>query len=115
MKKGDFFIVIVVAVLFLSWIFMPKGGNTAQIYVDGNLYREVPLTRNDTIVVESEFGKNTVVIENGSVRITDSDCPGKDCELGTIKDGSRSIVCLPNRLTVMIESVDKKDETDVVI
>ena len=115
MKKGDFIIIAVVIALMLSWAAFSKSGTTASIYIDGKLYKEVPLSKDDKIVVESEYGKNTVVIENGAVRITDSDCPGKDCEAGKISKSSRSLVCLPNRLTVIINGEKTKDETDVVL
>ena len=115
MKKGDFLIIAVVVVLLFTWIFMSKGGSTAQIYVDGKLYKEVPLSKDDKVVVESEFGKNTVIIEGGAVKIADSDCPGKDCEVGEIEKTSRSLVCLPNRLTVIIKGEKADDETDVVL
>ncbi len=115
MKKGDFLIVAVVAVLVISWFFMSKTGSTAAIYIDGELYKEASLSKDAEIKVESKYGKNTVVIKSGEVRITDSDCLGKDCEKGSISRSARSLVCLPNRLTVIIEGDKTKDETDVVL
>ena len=115
MKKGDFVIIAVVVSLLVSVVAFRKKGDTAVIYIDGDIYKKVSLSENTELEIESEFGHNTVVIKDGAVSIKNSDCRGKDCEHGSIKDGSRSLVCLPNRLTVMIESDDKKDETDVVI
>ena len=94
---------------------MPKTGDSAAIYVDGELYRKVSLSKDDEITVKSKYGENTVVIKDGKVSIKDSDCPGKDCENGKISETSRSLVCLPNRLTVIIESDKAKNETDVVL
>ena len=115
MKKGDLIIVIAIVIMIAVWVFMSGSGNTAEIYVDGKLYKKVSLSEDKEIRVESEFGKNTVLIENGKVRITDSDCPGKDCEAGEIKKSSRSLVCLPNRLTVIIKGEKTINETDVVL
>lgn len=115
MKKGDLIIIAVVVILLLVWVFSQSGGSTVEINVNGKLYKEVPLSENNEIVVESEFGKNTVVIKNGRVSVTDSDCPGKDCEAGYISKASRSIVCLPNRLTVIIKGKKTNDGTDVVL
>lgn len=115
MKKGDLIIAVVVVIMIAVWVFISGSGNTAEIYVDGKLYKEISLSEDAQIRVESEFGKNTVLVENGAVRIIDSDCPGKDCEVGEIKKSSRSLVCLPNRLTVIIKGEKTINETDVVL
>ena len=115
MKKGDFLIIAVVLVLVFSWLFMSKPGNSVAIYIDGELHKRVSLSENTEINVESKYGENTVIIKDGNVSIAHSDCPGKDCEKGEISETSRSLVCLPNRLTVIIESDKVKNETDVVL
>ena len=115
MKKGDLIIVAVVISLIVSMFVFRKKGDTVSIYIDGEIYKKVSLSEDSEIKIKSDYGNNTVVIKDGEVSIKNSDCKGKDCETGSIRDASRSIVCLPNRLTVMIESDDKKDETDVVI
>lgn len=115
MKKGDFLIILVVLILLSSYLFMSKTGDSAAIYVDGELYERVSLSKDTQINVKSKYGENTVVIKDGKVSIAYSDCPGKDCEKGEISATSRSLVCLPNRLTVIIEGNKAKDETDVVL
>ena len=115
MKKGDFLIIAVVLMLVFSWAFMSKTGDSAAIYVDGELYERVSLSKDAEINVKSKYGENTVVIKGGKASITRSDCPGKDCENGEISETSRSLVCLPNRLTVIIEREKEKEETDVVL
>lgn len=115
MKKGDFLIVAVVIILLVMWFVLPQKGETAVIYINGELYKEVSLSKNDEIKVESKYGKNTVVIKNGAVSIINSDCPGKDCEQSSVSESGRSLVCLPNRLTVIIEGDNKNDGTDVVL
>ena len=115
MKKGDFLIIAVVLILLSMWLFMPETGDSAAIYVDGELYRRVSLSEDCEIKVKSKFGENTVAVKDGKVKITHSDCPGKDCEVGEISETARSLVCLPNRLTVIIEGGDAKNETDVVL
>lgn len=115
MKKGDFLIIAVVLILFSSWLLVTEKGDSAAIYVDGELYRRVSLSENCEIEVKSQFGQNTVAVKNGKVKIINSDCPGKDCEVGEISETSRSLVCLPNRLTVIIEGNKAKNETDVIL
>lgn len=115
LKKGDFLIILVVLILAFLWLFTAKAGDSAAIYVDGELYERVSLSKDNKIEVKSKYGENTVVIKDGKVSITNSDCPGKDCEKGEISETSRSLVCLPNRLTVIIEGDKAKNETDVVL
>lgn len=115
MKKGDFLIVAVVVIMLVSYLLTSEKGNSAAIYVDGELYKRVALSEDAEINVKSKYGENTVIIKNEKVSIIHSDCPGKDCEKGEISDTSRSLVCLPNRLTVIIEGDGAKNETDVIL
>ncbi len=115
MKKGDFAIIGAVAIIMLTWILMANKGTAAAIYVDGKLYKRMPLDKDAAIVVESEWGTNTVVIQDKTVKITDADCDNKDCERSTISKTQHSLVCLPNRLTVIVENNETKDETDVIL
>lgn len=58
----------------------------------------------DEFTINSEYGSNTICIEDGSVYIKSSDCINKDCiNEGSISNIGRSIICLPNRLEVVIE------------
>ena len=115
MKKGDFAVIILAMVLAVSYILIPQNGSVAVVYVNGEIYEKLPLDKDTQLVVESEFGTNTVVIENGAVRIINSDCPNKKCETQTVSKAVRSIVCLPNRLSVIIENGKNDNETDVII
>lgn len=115
MKKGDFFVVALAVVLMLSWLLIAHKGGVAAIYVDGELYRRAPLNKNARIVVETEYGTNTVVIKNGVVTVTDSDCHNHLCEKEHISETAHSIVCLPNRMSVIIEDSKSEDETDVIL
>ena len=86
-----------------------------MIYIDGKLSQELPLDTDNKIEIESKWGKNTVVIEHGEVYITHADCPDKLCEKHKIRKSGRSIVCLPNRLSVIIEGNKSKEKIDVII
>lgn len=115
MKKGDAFIILIAALLAALWMFPSHKGTDAAIYINGELYKRLPLSKDTTLVVESEFGRNTVVIKDGEVSIADADCEGKDCEKERISEAARSIVCLPNRLSIIIEGLKTEDETDVIL
>lgn len=66
-------------------------------------------------VISSSAGSNTIVVENGTVRVSEADCPNHDCvEQGAIFAAGQQIVCLPHKLTVDISDADAASEFDVV-
>ena len=115
MKKGDFFVIIIAVVLVIAWMLISHEGSVAAIYVDGELYKRIPLSEDSQVVVESEYGTNTVVVKDGKVNVINASCDGKDCESESISETAHSIVCLPNRLCIMIEESKTENETDVIV
>ena len=115
MKKGDFILVTLAVIFLVLWLFPKGSGDSVSISVNGELYRSVPLNEDTEILIETEYGKNTVVIKNGEVYITDADCPDKLCEKEKLSGTGRSVVCLPNRVAVRIEGKKQKEEIDVIV
>lgn len=115
LKKGDFAVAFLVCILLLFCFLGKSAGKSAAIYINGELYKTLPLNEDTVLLVESKFGKNTVVIENGSVYIKEADCPNKECEKESINDTFKSIICLPNRLSIIIEGENTPNETDVIL
>lgn len=69
---------------------------------DGKTY-DMPLDENATLKVSSSAGENTIVVENGTVRVSEADCPNQDCvHQGQISNAGQQIVCLPHKLVVGI-------------
>lgn len=86
---------------------------TVSIYVDGELYRSCPLSEDRTIEVSTEYGSNTVMIEDGFVYISESDCPGHLCEaFGRISSPRQIIICAPHHLCV---TLDGESEIDAAV
>lgn len=98
--------VLCIAALSLLCINLFNGdGSTAVVEIDGKPAAELSLGT-DTIYNVEIDGKitNTVVIENGSVYVTNSDCPDKICQNhSAINKTGESIVCLPNKVIVTVE------------
>lgn len=117
LQRGDFWVIALVILLALAvaWIFLPSDqeGGTVQLYLDGDLIHEMPLSENDEYVLAGEY-ENTIAVQDGRAAIIESNCPGEDCvHSGWISAASRSIVCLPNRAEVRI--VGAADEVDFVV
>ena len=113
MKKADFIVVVLVIVLLVVWGLFTSGGEAVSIYVDSEVYKTLSLRENNVINIETEYGKTTVVIENGEVFVKETDCPNKLCQKTTIRKAGQSIVCLPNRVSILIEG--KTKEADVLL
>lgn len=118
MKKNDY---ILAAFIFLfagllSAIIFVSGnerGNFVTVTVDKKVYGTYSLSENQDIEIDTEFGHNLLHIENGSVSMTEADCPDGYCKRqGEISTEKEAIVCLPHKLIVEIESADEQNEED---
>lgn len=116
-RKGDFIAIGAVAVCALLLLFFLPGkllsseGGSAQIYLDQQLLTELPLTAEESFTVRGDY-TNVITVQNGSVSVTESDCPGKDCvHSGSIHSQGNVIVCLPNRMEVRVTAESEIDMT----
>ncbi len=112
MKKRDFVFILCViftcAILFLVRGNGEKDADSVLIYVDNELYQTVSLYEK----CEIDVGTNVIAIDNGYAYMKSADCPDKICvHTGKIKDSSKDIVCLPNKVIV---KVTKKSAIDAV-
>jgi hypothetical protein len=98
-------------------LFAPKAveGRTASIYLDGELFRTVDLVNvKEPYTIEVGQG-NTVLVEKGRIRMEQADCPDKLCvDMGWSSSASKPIVCLPNKVLIVVDS-GSDDEVDAVV
>ena len=87
---------VVLAVLLLAL--------TVSIAIDGETVERCALSNYEGGTYESRGYTLTVAVENGAVRVSESDCPNQDCvHSGAISRAGQSIVCLPARVAVTLE------------
>ena len=116
MKSKVFAAILIVAALLSAGLLLlrPKGGATAEIWLDGELVQTINL---DTLTEPMEIpvgDGNIVQAEKGRVRMLSADCPDKLCvHMGWTDSPAKPIVCLPNRVTVVITGAE--GESDAVI
>ena len=110
MKKLRNDIILITALLLLAVaafaaVYVSReAGGTAVITVDGTVLGEYPLDQDITVPIHGTGGENILVIENGSARIEDADCPDRICvNTGAIRYRGETIVCIPHRVTVEIK------------
>ena len=121
MKKADFIIIAVVAVIVAVLLFFLYGvngnGDIVQIEVDGQVVEELPLNVDtQREILTDDGGKNVLIIENGSAVMTEANCPDGICvNHKPIGKSGESIICLPHKVVVSVVSADSNDsEIDAV-
>ena len=107
-------ILLFIAVISLLIITLTrKPGDVAEIYVSDTKISEYALDKDGVYPILGE--KMTLVIEDGKAFIEHSDCPDKVCiKTGKIHLSAERIVCLPNKVTVIIRGEKTGDEPDLV-
>ena len=120
MKKNIIIAAIAAAVCAVSaivWVILSgitPQNPTAEIYLDGVLYKTLPLSEDCELVIETERGSNTVMVRNGAVAVAEADCPDKVCvRTGAVSGGGVPIVCLPHRLEIRV--VSGESTVDIVL
>ena len=87
-----------------------KEGSTVKVTIDGKLFNTYSLEQNQTVEIKTENGYNILVIENGTVYIKEASCPDGVCSSHRpIRFGNSSIICLPNKVVVSIETDDENE------
>lgn len=122
MKKADFIVIGVVAVVVAVMLFFLYGVNTAsgdcvQIQIDGKCVETLPLNENTTReILTDDDGLNVLVIENGSAVMTDANCPDGICtNHRAISKTGESIICLPHKVVItIVNDKNAEDEVDAV-
>lgn len=120
-KRINFVVIGVLVVLVLAGFAgsMAFGQSTPAknaVVRDSNGQEYVlPLDQDTTLDVRTDKGWNQIVVENGTVRVADADCPNRDCvKQGAISKAGQQIVCLPHQLIVSISAEGEKPDFDVV-
>ena len=103
--------VVALGILVSVFVYGPGTSQplTCVVTVDGQVADRAPLADFEGIHTYTGSGHTlTLSVDDGQVQILDSDCPGQDCvHSGPITRAGQSIVCLPARIVVHLESDDR--------
>ena len=93
-----------VLMLLLPYVFWNRReGATVLLFCENRQIASYSLSEDRRIPYEHNGFRNLVVIEGGTVRVVEADCPDKVCmNRGAISKESETIVCLPSGLRVEI-------------
>lgn len=117
--KADIIILVLILMAALAAFAVPvlmqgDDAGVISVYRDGSLLYQYPLYEEKTVTVGDEWGYNLLLINDGEVRVTDADCPDKLCvRQRAISRNGESIICLPHKLVIQIDS-GKESALDAV-
>ena len=82
---------------------------------DGEVIAEYPLSEDHAVTISDESGYNLLMISNGWASVSDADCPDRLCvSQKAISRKGESIICLPPKLVILIESGEEGDVDAIV-
>ena len=96
---------VLLALLSVLLLTARTDGTTAQIILDGEVIREIDLSRVKEpcsfVVEDGSGGTNRIVVEPGRICVSEANCPDGICiSQGWLSDQDVPIVCLPHRLII---------------
>lgn len=109
MKKTDMYfisVILMIAIAVLGFYFFlgKKQGNVVIAQYDGNVIGVYPLDQDTEVLLNQT---NKLCIQDGLVTIKEATCKDQICVLHhPIQKTGESIICLPNKIVVTIESED---------
>ena len=119
LKKGDLLIFLLIALVGGWLILLPKwwsaSGALAEVSVDGEIVAQIPLLgKDETILIEENGVSFTLARKDNAIAMKRIDCPDRICiRTGYIKTQGEMIVCLPNRVSILVVD-DKEGEVDLI-
>ena len=115
-RKLRYDLILIAVCLFVSlalWAVIAltkKPGSEVVVTVAGEEYATYSLSEDREVVIETENGKNVLIIKDGYADITDATCPDGLCERQRkINKSGETLVCLPNKVTVTVIGGDGVD------
>lgn len=116
-KVKDFIILLIIITvcgLFILISHNQKKGSYAVISVNGKKAERLSLSKDIETFTVKGADNISFTITNGEIYVSESDCPDKIClKTGHISRKGQSIICVPKRVSVTIES--SGNDTDVTI
>lgn len=113
LKKKDWVLIAIIIVVaglafFLHNLLGAKGANCVVVKVDGKIEGTYSLGEDQEISIND--GTNTLVIKNNRAKMKEADCPDQLCvNQKAISKNNESIICLPNKVVVEVESSENSE------
>lgn len=111
-KKDWLLIVIIICVAGLAFFLHEKiggrGANCVTVKVDGTIQGVYSLAEDQEIEING--GSNILVIKNQEANMKEADCPDQLCvHQKPVSKNHESIICLPNKVVVEVDSSENSE------
>lgn len=118
-RKADLILLAVLLTVSIAAFVLSRNtaapGTTVTVTIDGELFGCWPLSEDRQIPIPGIIGTNRLQIMNGCAFISDADCPDLIClHHSPISYSGERIVCLPNRVIVLIDKAEHSDAPDAL-
>jgi len=118
-RKADLILLAVLLIVsitaFLLFRNISTPGTTVTVTIDGELFGCWPLSQDQQISIPGVLGTNQLQIMDGHAFISDADCPDLIyLHHSPISYSGERIVCLPNRIIVLIDNTEHSDAPDAL-
>lgn len=112
-RKNDLVLIVaillVLAIAAVALFFLMQEGDTVVVLVDGEVWGEYALDKDQAIEIRTDMGYNLLVIQGGEASVREASCPDGICSAHRpVSREGESIICLPNRVVVEIRSNDRE-------
>ena len=110
-------LLVVIAVAGACLYFFRGEGNSVTVSIDGTVVATYPLNvdRTEEILTESG-GYNRLIIKDGKAYVDSASCPDGICAAHKpIHREGESIVCLPNKVVITVQTTHTDDGLDAVV
>lgn len=100
---GALVIVFLISLILSIFILRPSKSRIVEVVQDNKVIYKLNLDteENREIIVKYGDSSNTILIEEGEIRVSHAECPDKTCvNMGRLYSDSLPIVCLPNHLII---------------
>lgn len=121
MKKRDWILAggilgIALAIMLWNKIFPSEEGSRVVVEVDGSPYQSYSLKEDGEYRIETRWGYNVLIIQDGMADISEADCPDEICvrERKISREGE-TLVCLPHKLVATVRGQAEAPEVDAVV
>ncbi len=121
-RKGD--IIVIIGLIILSFglnfaIYKASSnykGDMLVVEQDGKVIKKLPMDEDIEYRVDYGGHYNIIVIKDGRAYVKEADCQDQICtHMHPIEKEGQTIICLPHRLYLELESHgDKKNQDDTV-
>lgn len=118
-KKYKNDIILISIIIFICLVFLliinlnKKDAKYASVYYDSKLIKKIDLSIDNTYNVKGYNGNVKIVVKNNKIKVAKENSPKHLCsKQGYINKSYESIICLPNKIVI---EIDSKDIIDTVV